>query len=204
MKTLLRCLPLLLVCPAAFAQQITYTKTFPGSVPAYTDIRIDEAGNVEYREDVTDDSPMKFVLSDADRRAILALTTKLGNFTRVLESPAKVAKMGLKLFRYQKDNEQHEVSFNYSEDVDACELADWFEKIAETEQDRINLERAAKFDKLGVEDALLRLEISWDKKRVITPQQMLPMLDRVIKNESYMHMARTRAAVLADKIRALK
>ncbi len=195
---------LLLVVAPLCAQSITFSKTFPGSVPAYIEIRIDQDGNTVYMEDPKDDSPLKFQMSNADRTAILALAEKLGYFTRQVESPAKVAKMGMKMFRYEKAGQQHEVQFNYSEDVDAQELADWFERIAETERDRIDLERAAKFDKLGVEDALLRLEISWDKKRLVCPQQMLPMLDRVVKNESYMHMARTRAASLAERIRALK
>lgn len=186
------------------AQQITFSKSFPGSVPAYMEVRIDDAGNAEYREDVKDDSPLKFQLSAADRAAILALAEKLGNFTKPLESPAKVAKMGMKTFRYEKGSENHEISFNYSEDLDAQALHDWFERIAETEADRIDLERAAKFDKIGVENSLLRLEISWDKKRLVSPQQVLPILDRIVKNESYMHMARTRAANLADRIRALK
>jgi hypothetical protein len=186
-------LPLLLLSLPACAQEISYSKTFPGSVPEYVD-----------REDVKDDSPLKFQLSAADRAAILVLAEKLGYFTRPLESPAKVAKMGLKMFRCLKDAERHEVSFNYSEDVDAQALLDWFERIAETEADRIDLERAARFDKIGVENSLLRLEVSWDKKRLVSPQQMLPMLDRIVKNESYMHMARTRAANLADRIRALK
>ena len=204
MSRRMKWLLLLAACLPAIAQQITYSKTFPGSAPAYVEIRIDEAGNVEYREDVKDDSPLKFQLSAADRTAILALAEKLGYFTRPLESPAKVAKMGMKMFRYEKGAERHEVSFNFSEDLDARELHDWFERIAETEGDRIELERAARFDKLGVENALLRVEISWDKKRLVTPQQMLPMLDRIVKNDSYMHMARTRAANLADRIRALK
>jgi hypothetical protein len=195
---------LLLISLPVCAQQITFSKTFPGSMPAYMEVRIDEAGNVEYREDVKDDSPLKFQLSESDRAAILALAEKLGYFNRPLESPAKVAKMGMKMFRYENGAEHHEISFNYSEDLDAQALHDWFERIAETEADRIDLERTAKFDKIGVENSLLRLEVSWDKKRLVSPQQMLPILDRIVKNESYMHMARTRAANLADRIRALK
>jgi len=66
------------------------------------------------------------------------------------------------------------------------------------------LERAAKYDKLGVNDALLQLEAAMDRKRVVAPRQMLPMLDRIAKNESYLHMARARAAGIADSIRAAK
>jgi hypothetical protein len=38
----------------------------------------------------------------------------------------------------------------------------------------------------------------------VAPQQLLHMLDRIAKNETYMHMDRERAASLADAIRASK
>ena len=65
------------------------------------------------------------------------------------------------------------------------------------------LETAVRFDKLGVQDAILRIEVMRDQKRLVSPQQFLPMLDRVAKNESYLDIARKRAAALADSIRAL-
>jgi hypothetical protein len=38
----------------------------------------------------------------------------------------------------------------------------------------------------------------------VAAAQLLPVLDRIIKNESYIHMARERAASLADAIRSPK
>ena len=68
----------------------------------------------------------------------------------------------------------------------------------------INLEKTARFDRLGVNHALLQLEVAWDKKRIVAPEQFLKMLDRVAKNEAYLHMARDRAARLAEVIRGPK
>jgi hypothetical protein len=48
------------------------------------------------------------------------------------------------------------------------------------------------------------VQASYERKRLVAPRQLLPMLDRVAKNETYMHMARERAAELADAIRASK
>jgi hypothetical protein len=188
---------LLLLVALPAAGQLFMSKSFPGSVPPYGEVRIDSEGNVEYREDPKDENPMKFQLSGADKADITELVDKLGKFNRPLESGLKVANMGAKTFRWEK-NEQ---TFNYSEDADAKALLDWFERICETERDYIALETAAKYDKLGVDRAMLLLEISWDKKHLVTPEQMLPLLDRIIKNESFLHMARNRAANLADAIR---
>jgi hypothetical protein len=43
-----------------------------------------------------------------------------------------------------------------------------------------------------------------DQKRLVAERQFLPLLDRVVGNESYIHMARARAAALAESIRAPK
>ena len=93
------------------------------------------------------------------------------------------------------------MQFNYSQDVNAQALWDWFERITESEQHLVNLERTVRFDKLGVNDVLLQLQITYERKRLVAPEQFLPLLDRVVKNESYMHIARERAAGIAESIR---
>jgi hypothetical protein len=112
--------------------------------------------------------------------------------------------MGMKTFRYDDGAKKSEVKFNFSEDADARGLTDWFERISETCQEYYTLERAVKYDKLGVNQALLQFTISLDRKRVVSPEIFLPMLDRVAKNATYLNMARVRAANLADSIRAAK
>ncbi len=77
--------------------------------------------------------------------------------------------MGLKTFRFEDGAEKHEVQFNYSQDADAQALLDWFERITETEQHFINLDRTVHYDKLGVNDVLLQLQITWDHKRLVAP-----------------------------------
>jgi hypothetical protein len=189
---------------AADAPRLVFSKSFPGSVPAYVEITVDRGGNATYKEAVDDDQPMKFQVAESDTSEIFALADKLGRFNHPLEAPVKVAFMGMKTFRFENGADKHEVKFNYSEDPDAQALLDWFERISETEQHVINLERAAKYDKLGVNQAVLLVQIAFEHKRLVAAQQLLPMLDRVAKNETYMHMARERAAGLADAIRASK
>jgi hypothetical protein len=174
-------------------------------VPAYVEIRVDKSGAAEYREDPKDDSPLVFQLLPEEAASIFSLGERLSFFTHPLESGLKVANMGMKTFRYDPaDGASHEVKFNYSEDPEAKTLLDWFERISETERALIELERTVRFDKLGVNDAILRIEVTRDQKRLIAEKQFLPLLDRVVKNESYMHIARERAATLADSIRLTK
>ncbi len=198
-------LPLSLLAATALAAdlpKIFYSKSFPGSAPPFVAVTVDKNGRGEYREAPDDDSPLVFQLTADETGKIFALAGKLDRFKRPLEANLKVANTGIKTFRYQHGAENHEVKFNYSTDADARLLWDWFERIAETEQHLIRLERVAKYDRLGVNDAILMLQVAHERKRLVAPQQFLPLLERIAKNGSYVHMARERAASLVEAFRA--
>lgn len=202
MRTLLALVTAASLASAVDAPRLTWSKSFPGSNPPWVEITVDKTGAGQYKEDPKDDDPLKFQLTSAESAQIFALVDKLGHFSRPLESNLKVANMGMKTFRYEADGHVAEVKFNYSQDSDARTLADWFERITETERSLIDLEKSVRFEKLGVQDAILRVEILRDQNRLVAPGQFLPMLDRVAKNETFLHIARERAANLADWIRA--
>ncbi len=190
------------LCAAAQDEpKIFFSKTFPGSRPAYLEIRLERGGRAEYREGPDEDNPVVLKLAKDETDPIYALADKLGHFSRELESGLKVARMGEKLLRWELGAEKHEAKFNYSVDPDAQAIHDWFERISESATYFIDLERAAKYDKLGVNVALLKLESAWDRRRLVALPLFLPLLDRVDKNEAYLHMARERAARLAATFR---
>jgi hypothetical protein len=184
--------------------RLTFSKSFPGSIPAWEEIVVDKNGAGQYKDDPKDDDPLTFQLTPDEAAQMFSLAEKMDHFAHPLESRLKVANMGMKTFRYEADGANSgEVKFNYTEDLDGRALADWFERIAESERGRIQLENAVRFDKLGAQDAILKIEIIWGQKRLVGPEQFLPMLDRVAKNESFLHISRERAAGLADSIRGL-
>ncbi|HLK49969.1 MAG TPA: hypothetical protein VKT49_17620 [Bryobacteraceae bacterium] len=184
--------------------RLFYSKSFPGSKPDYVEITVDKAGAVEYREAPAEDNPLKFRLKEPETEEVFGLAEKLGHFNHPLEAPVKVAFMGAKTFRWDDGANKSEVKFNYSQDASAQALQDWFERMSESAQREIELERTVKYDKLGILNALIQLQISMDKKRIVGAEQYLPMLDRIIKNESFMHAARERASEIAEAIRAPK
>jgi hypothetical protein len=184
--------------------RLIFSKSFPGSLPPWEEITVDKTGAGQYKDDPKDEDPLKFQLLETESSQMFGLADKLNRFSIPLESGLKVANMGIKTLRYEDgESKASETRFNYTENIDARALSDWFERIADTERVLIGLENAVRFDKLGVQDAILRIEIIRDQKRLIAPEQFLPMLDRVAKNESFLHIARERAAALADGIRAL-
>jgi hypothetical protein len=186
---------------AADLPRIVYSKSFPASNPPYVEIVVDSAGHGLYKEAKDDDSPVEFQLAPDEAGAIFGLAARLDHFSKPLESPLKVAFMGEKTLRWENGAEKREVKFNYSANADAMSLWDWFERIVESEQRFAELDNASHFDKLGVNQAVLDLEASLDRKRLVALTQFLPLLDRVAGSERYMHMARERAAALADQIR---
>lgn len=182
--------------------RIVYIKSFPGSEPAYVEIAVDSAGAVTYKEAADDDDPEKFNLDAATKAEMFDLAARLEHFGHPIESGLKVANMGAKTFRWEDGGEKHEVKFNYSLDDNAKALHEWFERITESERLLAVLRRAVRHDKLGVNEAIVNVQACWQRKHLVGPDQFLPLLDQVAKNDVFMHMSRERAADLADSIRA--
>jgi hypothetical protein len=192
---------LLLSTTLCAAPRLFYSKYFKGSVPEFVAITVERDGQVTYQEAKDDDNPIHVQLDRAAAAELFDLTEKLGRFQRPIESGLKIANLGIKTFRFEDGDEHHEIQFNYSEDLNAQALLDRFERITETEQHFANLDRTAHFEKLGVNDVLLQMQVSWEHNRLVAPEQFLPLLDRIAKNESYLHISRERAAAIAEAIR---
>lgn len=192
---------LLFASTVCAAPRLFYSKYFKGSVPEYVAITVERDGQVTYQEAKDDDNPIKIRLDRASLQEMFDLTEKLDRFQHPLESGLKIANLGLKTFRFEDGDEHHEIQFNYSEDPSAQALLDRFERITETEQHFANLDRTAHFEKLGVNEVLLQMQVTWERNRLIAPEQFLPLLDRIARNESYLHISRERAAAIADAIR---
>jgi hypothetical protein len=186
---------------AAPGARLLYSKSFPNSLPAYFQVTLQKDGAAEYAEAVDDTDPLRFKLSEGEAAEIFGLAERLGFFNRPLETSRKVAFMGAKTLRYEDGERKSEVKFNFSEDSQAQAIVEWFERMGQAARDRIELERAARFDKLGVYPAVLALQSDINRKRVAALDQFLPILDKIAGNEAYMHTARQRAAEMADSIR---
>jgi len=182
---------------------VFYSKSFPASIPAYVAIRVDKNGNAEFTDSPDGgEPPVRFQLEASETAAIFSLAEKLDYFSRPLEAGLKVAFTGEKTLRYQDGTRRQEVKFNYSQEQDALLLVNWFERISTTAQHRINLEKAARFDRLGVDAALIQLQLSVERNDIAGARQLLHVLDRIAKNGSFFNRARERAASLAEAIRA--
>ncbi|MGH9632128.1 MAG: hypothetical protein ACRD7E_27805, partial [Bryobacteraceae bacterium] len=136
---------LLFAAAAAETPKIFYSKSFPGSVPEYVSVDLTRDGKAVYQEAPNDEYAQEFQLSPEETAKVFELVEKLDNFKRPLEAEAKVANMGMKTFSYENGTEKNEVKFNYTLDESARLLADWFERLTETQQHLAGLERTVRF-----------------------------------------------------------
>jgi hypothetical protein len=197
--------PLLLAVSAAWAADgpsVTFSKSFPGSLPAFFSITVERTGDATYNESEDPDNAEKFQLENAATSEIFELAERMDRFKKPIESGLKVANMGQKTLRFEAGGERSETKFNYSANEDAKLLTDRFERIGESLRTLLELRRAARHDRLGVNAAVLKIQSLWDNRRLVGTAQFLPLLDQVAKDEAYIHMARERAAQIADAIRA--
>ena len=188
---------------AAPDAKLAFTKSFPGSTPAFESIELQTSGDLVYQESTNDSQPVRAKMNTADAVVLFTLAEKLGYFKTPLESGLKVANTGRKIFRYVDANGAvTQQVFNYSTDPAAQQLLDRFEQIGATERAYIDLDRTMHFDKLGVNDSLATIESLWLRKQLAAPDQFVPLLTRIANHESYMHLVRERAAKLKDEFTA--
>ncbi len=183
---------------------ITYRRVFKGSLPEFIQIRIPENGTCSYdiRQLSEDPDPEPFEVGKPLREKIFQLAAALHNFQDAdLDVHRRIANLGQKTFRYEQGAESHEVTFNYTLNPAARQLQMIFEGLARQQQDMVTLERRMKYDRLGVNDALLEFETDLDRKILPEPERLLPTLDQIAADPRIVDIARERARALAERIR---
>jgi hypothetical protein len=189
---------------AADGDKLFFSRDFPQSAPEYFNVEVRTDGTVIYREAVDDELPIEFLAPEADISRLFEISEQLGYFEQPL-APAKhkTAFTGDKTVRYTRaDGTSSQVEFVLSDDEAVKELVSWFVRVAETAAYRINIERAMQFDRLGVNKAILQFHAAFDRGRVVAPKQFLPLLQSISNDMKILHLARSRAAGLAEQIEA--
>jgi hypothetical protein len=213
MRSLLRSMPLLALVLVGLLPRnlwpgdgatITFRKIFKSSFPEFVEIRVNEAGQGTYdiRQLDEEASAQPFEISRPLVQKIFALAAQLHYFQNLdLDVHRRVANLGQKRFRYEKDGIAHEVSFNYTINSSADQLLTIFEGLARQQEDLSDLERTMRYDRLGVDKVVLHLEADFNSKSLPDPGRLLPALDQVAADDHFLDIARQRARALAERIR---
>jgi hypothetical protein len=188
--------------PADAESQLFFSRSFPGSLPAYFEVELTAGGYVTYREEPGEEEPLTFQLDSRERSIIFELVDNLDSPRRPIASNRKVAFTGDKVLRYESGGgETTDVKYTYTEDADARMLERWFLRVSESARHLFELERVVQFDRLGVNKALLSFQTSYDKERVVAAHQFLPVLEKIAGGKQFVHIAQARAAALISRIK---
>lgn len=183
---------------------ITFTKIFKSSYPEYVEVKVNETGEGTFDIRQLDESPNPQPLNVGSELAqkVFRLAAQLHDFQGVqLEARRRIANLGQKTLRYDKGSESYEATFNYTENEPANQLLNIFEGIAREEGDISDLQRTMRYDRLGVNDVLTQVQSDYKQKLLPEPNQLLPALDAIAKNDQIINIARDKARNLAGQIR---
>jgi hypothetical protein len=191
--------------PAAAGAKITFRRVFKGSSPEFIELAVqqnaDEA-TYEIRQLDEDPGAAAFQVSGVLRAKIFELAGQLNHFQgQDLDVHRKIANLGEKTFRWEQGAERHETKFNYTLNSAAAQLLQIFEGLARQQEHVVLLQRRMRYDRLGINDALLQFETDYNRSMLPEPQRVLPMLDQIAGDSRFVDIARQRARNLAERIR---
>ena len=183
----------------------TYRRIFKSSTPEFIEIKIPEGGEAasyEIRQLDEDPGSSPLPISPPLRAKIFDLIGQLGYFQGLdLDVHRKIANLGEKTFRWQTGSKISEVVFNYTLNMQATQLVQICEGLARQQELIELLQRRIKYDRLGVNDALLQFETDFNKGVLPEPQVALPLLDQIAEDSHVVEIARQRARALAERVR---
>jgi hypothetical protein len=190
--------------PAGHAK-LSYRRIFKSSSPEFIEIIVrqdSDAATFEIRQLDEEPGASPFEVGPALREKMFDLAAQLKYFAGLdLDVHRRIANLGEKTFRWEEGSENHEVKFNYTLNSAAMQLMQIFEGLARQEELVTLLERRMKYDRLGINDALLQFETDLDHKLLPEPQRALPTLDQIAGDERFVEIGRQRARALAERIR---
>jgi hypothetical protein len=190
---------------AATGAKLTFRRVFKSSSPEFIEITVrEDSDGSTYEIRQLDDDPEKspFDVSAGLRTKMFELAGALNHFEgQDLDVHRKIANLGEKTFRWEKGAEVHETAFNYTLNTAATQLLQIFEGLARQQELLMLLERRMKYDRLGINDALLQFESDLNRNLLPEPQRALPALDQIAGDSRFVDIARQRARNVAERIR---
>jgi len=181
---------------------------FQSSSPEFIEITVREesdAASFEIRQLDEERDAMPFEVGAALRARLFARAAELKHFRGLdLDVHRKIANLGEKTLRWERGTEAHETKFNYTLNAAANEMMQIFEGLARQQEHLTTLTRRVKYDRLGVNDALLQLETDLNRNLLPEPERALGLLEQIAGDARFVEVARQRARTLAERIRHAK
>lgn len=187
------------------AAKLTFRRVFPASTPELIEITVSEDSDTatyEIRQLDEEAGSTPFVVGAPLRAKMFGYAAELRHFQGLdLDVHRKIANLGEKTFRWEQGTQKYETKFNYTLDKSATQLLQIFEGLARQQEHFVLISRRMKYDRLGINDALLQFESDLNRGLMPEPSRLVPLLDQISADSKFVDIARQRARTLADRIR---
>jgi hypothetical protein len=202
-RTILIAMVVLLANLATHADNATvkFSLDFPGSDPEHYSISVQSDGSAAYEctgkisqdSDDSESYQATFKFSDANRVRIFELTAQAHYFSAKLDSGKKLAFTGTKKLAYKDGQRDSEQTYNFSSSQAVEQLTTLFQSVSATLEFGRRLEYFHRYQKLGLDDELKRMEDEVRRGDLAEIQSVKPILQAIYDDQSVMNVVRARA-----------
>lgn len=181
---------------------VTYAQTFPMSDPEHYSIKVESDGHSTYQSDGKlslqsekgEKFNLEFVLSDANRDRIFALTKKAKYFEGKVDSgKTNLASTGEKVLSYSSAEKNTSATYNYSPNLAIQELTRLFQDLSTTLEFGRRLQFQHRYQKLALDEELKRMEQMYAAGSLQEVSALSPILQKIVDDHSAMNVVRARA-----------
>jgi len=163
-------------------------------------------GEVKFKRRQAETVNMAIELSAAGRDKFITLlsATNYLDHPETFESGKKIANLGAKHLTIETPSGKREGTFNFSLRKDVTELSTFFEGLINQETLGFDITNAMQFERLSIPKRLEQLENELRSNRIADPERLMPLLEKIEKDQQIMNYARTQAGKIKKQIETAK
>lgn len=203
LPSVLALLSLLVLQPDPFTR-FTYCREFPSGVyeKQCVELKADGTGQSRLKPKGSTETASVLALSPSGREKVLAVIAATRNLAdrQKYESKRNVANLGHKHITLELPSETREADFNYSDLKEVNALTTFFDGLINQQTFIQDLETAAQYERLSIPERLDQLANEIKIGRIGDPLGLIPVLDKLIKNERVLDYAREHAQQLKSQL----
>jgi hypothetical protein len=187
---------------------VTFTLDWPAAEPEHYVLAVDSNGRATYKSSGAQRFPgnpysFKFTVSETTRDRIFDTARALDFFSGNFEyKKRKVAFTGQKTLAYTDASRNLETSYNWSDNLKIRQLTELFQGIATTLEFGRSLDYLRRYDKLGLNAELKRMDELAASGQLAELQVLSADLERIAGDSSVMEIARQKARRLLQRANA--
>jgi hypothetical protein len=179
---------------------VTFSLSWKDGNPNWYSVAIQQMGRASYTstsaagEGAPDRYMVEFTASEQTRKKVFDLAKDAGYFQGDFDfKKGRIAQTGAKTLVYQDQNRRTQTTFNWSQNRAIQQLSDLFQAISTTVEFGRKLEHNYRFEKLGLDRDLKRMEDLKQSNQLLEVQANEPILKRIAEDKTVVNVSRQRA-----------